>query len=79
VAISVSLRTEAEAQVFGLHWRPWYQLKLAVRDGLDSLENYAVAMAGFIFLLPTIVLWLMTILLGAACTGFDRARSRYLD
>ena len=66
VAISVSLRTEAEAQVFGLHWRPLYQLKLAVRDGLDSLGNYAVAMAGFIFVLPTILLWLMTILLGAA-------------
>ena len=66
VTISVSLRTEAEAQVFGLHWRPLYQLKLALRDGLDSLGNYAVAMAGFIFLLPTILLWLMTILLGAA-------------
>ena len=66
VAINVSLHTEAEAQVFGLHWRPLYQLKLAVRDGLDSLENYVVAMAGFIFLLPTILLWLMTILLGAA-------------
>lgn len=66
VEINVSLRTEAEAQVFGLHWRPLYQLKHAMRDGLDSLENYAVAMAGFIFLLPTILLWLMTVLLGAA-------------
>jgi len=66
VAISVSLRTEAAAQVFGLHWRPLYQLKIALRDGLDSLGNYTVAMAGFIFLLPTILLWLMTILVGAA-------------
>jgi len=66
VAISVSLRTEAEAQVFGLHWRPLHQLKLAVRGGLDSFGNYVVAMAGSIFLLPTILLWLMTILLGAA-------------
>ena len=66
VEVDVSLRTEAEAHVFGLRWRPLYQLKLAMRDGLDSLGNYAVAMAGFIFLLPTILLWLMTILLGGA-------------
>jgi dsDNA-binding SOS-regulon protein len=66
VEINVSLRTEAEAQVFGLHWRPLYQLKHAMRDGLDSLEDYVVAMAGFIFLLPTILLWLVTVLLGAA-------------
>jgi hypothetical protein len=66
VAINVSLHTEAEAQVFGLHWRPLYQLKLAMRDGLNDLGNYVAAMAGFVFLLPTILLWLMTILLGAA-------------
>ena len=66
VAISVSLHTEAEAQVFGFHWKPLYQLKLAVRAGLDSLGNYVVDMAGFIFLLPSILLWLMTILLAAA-------------
>ena len=66
VAISVSLRTQAEAQVFGFQWRPLYQLKLAVRDGLYSLGNYVVDMAGLIFLLPSILLWLMTILLGAA-------------
>jgi hypothetical protein len=66
VAISVSLRTEAEAQVSGFQWRPLYQLKLAVRDGLYSLGNYVVDMAGLIFLLPSILLWLMTILLGAA-------------
>ena len=66
VEIAVSLHTEAQAQVFGLHWRPLYQLKLAVREGVISFGNYAAAMAGFVFLLPTILLWLMTILLGAA-------------
>jgi len=65
VAINVTLRTEAEVQVFGLHWRPLYQLKLALRDGLNGLENYATAMAGFLCLLPSILLWLVTILLGA--------------
>lgn len=66
VAINVTLHTEAEAQVFGLHSRPLYQLKLALRDGLNGLGNYATVMAGFLFLLPSLLLWLVTILLGAA-------------
>jgi hypothetical protein len=65
VAITVALHPEAEAQVFGLHWRPLYQLKLAARDGLDGLASYTAAMVSFAFLLPTILLWLGTILLGA--------------
>jgi hypothetical protein len=66
VAINVTLHTEAEAQLFGLHWRPLYQLKLALRDGLNSLGNYGIVMAGLVFLMPSILLWLVTILLGAA-------------
>jgi hypothetical protein len=42
VAIAISLQAEAEAQVFGLQWRPLYQLKLALHDGLDALANYAI-------------------------------------
>jgi hypothetical protein len=66
VAINISLHTQAEAQMFGLHWRPLYQLKIAMRDGLNSFGHYVAAMAGFAFLLPTILLWLLTILSGAA-------------
>src|SRR5262249_29353485 len=66
VAITVALRAEAEAQVFGLHWRPLYQLKLAARDGLDGLANYATAMSWAVFYLPTVLLWGMTMLVGAA-------------
>jgi hypothetical protein len=66
VALTVSLRAEADAQVFGLHWRPLYQLKLAARQGLDSIADYGVAMASFLFYLPTVLLWLATILIGAA-------------
>jgi len=61
VAITISLRTQAEAQVFGLNWRPLYQLKLAARDGLDSLATYASAMTTILFDLPAILLWLATI------------------
>jgi hypothetical protein len=66
VAITVSLRAEAEAQVLGLNWRPLYQMKLALRDGLDGLANYVLMMTAFVFFLPTIMLWLATIILGAA-------------
>jgi hypothetical protein len=66
VAISISLRSEAEARVFGLNWRPLYQTKLAMRDGLDGLANYASTMTAFVFLLPTVVLWLATIAIGCA-------------
>ena len=66
VALTISLRVEADAKVFGLNWRPLYQLKLAARQGLDSVGDYAAAMAAFLFYLPTVLLWLATILIGAA-------------
>jgi hypothetical protein len=62
VAIAISLRTEAEAQVFGLNWRPGYQMKLALRDGLESVATYATAMTTIVFYLPAMLLWVGTIL-----------------
>lgn len=66
VAITISLRSEAEARVFGMDWRPLYQIKMAMREGLDGLADYATTMTGFVFLLPTILLWMVTIITGAA-------------
>jgi len=66
VAINITLRAEADAQVFGLHWRPLYQLKIAAREGLDGLADYATSITVFVFYLPTVLLWLFTILAGAA-------------
>jgi len=66
VALTISLRAEAEAKVFGLNWRPLYQVKLAAREGLDSVGDYAASMASFLFYLPKVVPWLATILIGAA-------------
>jgi hypothetical protein len=63
VAITVSLRAVADAQVFGLNWRPLYQLKIAVRDGLDALADYASTMAAILFYVPVILAWGLTILL----------------
>jgi hypothetical protein len=66
VAITVSLRAEAEARVFGLNWHPLYQMKMALRDGLDGVADYASAMMAIVFYLPSVLLWLGTILVGAA-------------
>jgi hypothetical protein len=66
VALAISLRAETDAKVFGLNWRPLYQLKIAARQGLDGFGDYAAAMSSFLFYLPTVLLWLATILTGAA-------------
>ena len=43
VAVTVSLHSEAEANLFGLNWRPLYELKLAAMQGLEGLADYATA------------------------------------
>ena len=68
VAIAVSLQSEAEAQVLGLQWRPLYQIKLALRDGLDGLGDYATTMMGIIFYVPALLLWLATFVTGIVLT-----------
>jgi Domain of unknown function (DUF4349) len=66
VAITVEFRAQADAQVFGLNWRPLYHLKIAMRDGLDGVADYVSTMASVLFYLPTVLLWLSTILVSAA-------------
>jgi len=65
VAMTVSLRSQAEANVFGLQWRPLFEIKLAAMQGLEGLADYASAMFSLVFYLPAILLWLATILAGA--------------
>ena len=64
VAMTVSLRSQAEADVFGLQWRPLYEIKLAAMQGLEGLADYASAMFSLVFYIPAILLWLATILAG---------------
>jgi Domain of unknown function (DUF4349) len=81
VAITISLRTIADAQVFGFNWRPLYQLKVAARDGIDALADYATAMAAILFYLPVVLAWGLTILL-AGMVGwhsFRWAARRFFD
>jgi hypothetical protein len=66
VAVAISLRTEAEEQVLGMNWRPLYQMKLALRDGLDAVASYVAAMTSILFYLPAVLLWMGTIVAVAA-------------
>jgi hypothetical protein len=66
VAITVSLRAEAEARVLGLNWRPLFRMKMALREGIEGIADYATTMTAVVFYLPAVILWLTTILLGAA-------------
>ncbi len=66
VAIKVSLSAEADTRVLGLNWRPSYRLKTAARNGLDSVGDYVGSMTALAFNLPAVLLWLATILVGAA-------------
>jgi hypothetical protein len=60
VAVAVSLDAEADTQVFGMHWRPLYELKAGTRDGLESLATYAALMTAAVFRLPAFLLWIAT-------------------
>ncbi len=62
-SFTISLRSETEAQTFGLHWRPLYQFKVAFREGMESLAEYGVTMLAVLMRLPAIALWAVTILL----------------
>jgi cell division protein FtsL len=66
VALTVSLHAEADVRVLGLQWRPLYRLKESVRDGIDGIGDYASAMASFLFFIPALLLWIATVLAGAA-------------
>ena len=65
VAITISLRALADTQVFGLNWHPLYELKVAARNGLEAIADYAAAMAAILFYVPVVLAWSLTILFAA--------------
>ena len=67
-SISISLHVPADTEVMGIHWRPLYQMKRAWRDGLKALADYATVMMAVVFILPAVLLWTGSILLGAFLT-----------
>jgi len=43
VAITISLEAEADTRIFGVDWRPLYGLKVATRNGIESVGKYVSA------------------------------------
>lgn len=81
VAITVALRPISDAQAWGFNWRPLYRLKVATRDGIDALADYAIAMVAILFYVPVVLAWGITILL-AVLAGWRTYRwvaRRFVD
>jgi len=59
--LEISLRTEAETTIAGIHWRPLRQAKIAVGEMLSGLADWADSVIAFIVNLPLILVWLVSI------------------
>lgn len=64
VAIAVSARVQPGPEAFGVNWQPLRQFRLAGRDALEGLAQYASSMIAVILYLPVVLLWLGTVTLG---------------
>lgn len=65
VALNIALRAEPTAPA-AAHWRPLYEMQLAAREALDGLTSYVTTMMAVILEIPVVLLWIATIVLGAA-------------
>ncbi len=59
--ITVYLTAEAEVEVFGLRWRPLYEIKKSFQNLLTGLQTYVKVVIGFIFFLPVLLIWLISV------------------
>jgi hypothetical protein len=59
--INVSLSSYDDVKVFGLRWRPLYEIKKSFREMLTGLTSYIDTMLALIINLPVIILWIVTV------------------
>jgi len=59
--LTINIRGLAVAQAFGLHWRPLYEAKVALRGALTGMADYADDMVVLFVNLPVIAIWTLTI------------------
>ena len=59
--LTANITATAEAQVFGIRWRPLYKAKLALRGALSTLADYGDSMVEVFLNVPVLVLWGFTI------------------
>jgi hypothetical protein len=59
--LAISIHGVAEAQAFGLHWRPLYDAKVSLRGALAGMADYADDMVALFLNVPVIAIWVLTI------------------
>jgi hypothetical protein len=59
--LTTNIAGVAEAQVFGIRWRPLYEVKLSLRGALSAIADYANSMVALFLNLPLIAIWGFTI------------------
>jgi Domain of unknown function (DUF4349) len=60
--LTINIHAMAEAQAFGLPWRPLYEAKVSLRGALAGMADYADDMVALFLNLPVIAIWGLTIL-----------------
>jgi Domain of unknown function (DUF4349) len=60
--LTTNVTAKAEAQVFGIRWRPLYKAKLSLRGALSSVADYGDSMVDLLVNLPVIAIWGFAIL-----------------
>lgn len=61
-SLLISLQTEADATVLGTRWRPLRQAKIALRDMISGLADWADSVIAFFINLPLILVWVVSVL-----------------
>jgi hypothetical protein len=59
--LEISLRSEADAAVAGIHWRPLRQAKIAVSEMVSGLGDWADSVVAFFIDLPLIAVWFLSV------------------
>ena len=59
--LEISLRSEADAAVAGIHWRPLRQAKIAASEMVSGLGDWADSVVAFFINLPLIAVWFLSV------------------
>jgi Domain of unknown function (DUF4349) len=59
--LTANITAMAQAQVFGIRWRPLYKVKLALRGALSAMADYGDSMVELFLNSPVLAIWGFTI------------------
>lgn len=59
--LTTNVTAVADAQVFGIRWRPLYKAKLSLRGAVSAMTDYADSMLELLANVPVIAIWAFTV------------------